>query len=317
MAAGVIVIKNSVITPTLAEQIIAMMPVWFQIGGPMMWLLLLLAIIISVITLERSCAWINMRLKADHFFINDCFAALNKNDKQQATLCCLNMDTPALNMLKKGIHTLPFTPQEKMKDDADRQVNLMRHGQSVLHASVIIALMLGFLGSILSMIESLYLTSLQNNITLNSVLVAFSHALISSAAGISIALFAFIPYRFFQTQAEKLNHRLKKIRSEFNYICQQKMLITNHLSDIMALQEQRSAHAPQATETVADQSEMPYHYEFKENSDEVKVSIHKEMDGMHKTSQSSLIEMYQNSASELQEQCDPESLSALKQADNV
>ena len=46
------------------------------------------------------------------------------------------------------------------------------------------------------------------------------------------------------------------------------------------------------TATVAEHSEMPYHYEFKEDSDEVNVSLHDEMDNINKTTQASLLELY-------------------------
>ena len=39
---------------------------------------------------------------------------------------------------------------------------------------------------------------------------------------------------------------------------------------------------------------MPYHYEFKEGSDEVNVSLHKDMTDLNKTSQSSIMDMYKD-----------------------
>ena len=62
----------------------------------------------------------------------------------------------------------------------------------------------------------------------------------------------------------------------------------------MKLQEKRINGAFTERTTHADQSEMPYHYEFKEGSDEVNVSLHTEMQDLHKTSQSSIIDMYKN-----------------------
>ena len=38
----------------------------------------------------------------------------------------------------------------------------------------------------------------------------------------------------------------------------------------------------------------PYHYEFKEGSDEVNVNLHQDMQDLHKTTQSSIIDMYKD-----------------------
>lgn len=292
MTVEVTVIKSTAVDPTIIEQITDTMPTWFQQGGVVMWLLLLTSFIVTIITLERISAWVSYLLKKEHFLINDCFAALNKNNKEQALIACLTLDTPALNMLKHGIQSLPFSPQEKMQSYATDQVNLMSHGQAVLRAATVISLMLGLLGGLVGLIDSLNTLSYQSEILLGSILRAISHAMITCASGICISLLAFISYRVLQTQSEKLHAHLQKVSSEFNSICQQKTLVTNNISDIMALRDKRAKQAQETTETVAEQSEMPYHYEFKEGSDEVNVSLHKEMEDLNKTSQSSLIDMY-------------------------
>lgn len=293
MAVEVTVIQSTAIEASFWQEFVAMMPNWFQQGGIIMWLLLLLSFLITIISLERTFSWLSYKLKKDeHFLLNDCFAALNKKDKKQALILCRNLDTPALNMLMYGINSLPFSPEEKMESYATEQVNIMSQGQSFLRTAGVVALMLGFLGSILGLISSFGILSQQANITLNTVLITISYSFIPSASGVVIALLAFIPYRAFQSQTDKLNRHLTKTRSEFNYVCQQKALVTNHMTEIMELQEKRIHSIQGATETVEEQSEMPYHYEFKDGSDEVNVSLHKEMKNLHKTSQSSLLDMY-------------------------
>ena len=294
MAVEVTVIKSTAIAPSVFQQVAVTMPEWFQQGGVVMWLLLLTSFLVTIVTLERSFLWVSYYLKKERFLINDCFASLNKNEKEQALIFCQTMKTPALNMLKKGIISLPFSPQEKMKSYAQYQINLMSQGQSLLNTAIFVALLLGFLGTILGLIDSLNMLNLQNNNSLNALFVEISHALITTAFGLCIAIFALIPYKIFQTQTHKLHDHLQNISNEFNDICQQKSLITNQISKIMELQKKRINGTFHTTETVAEQSEMPYHYEFKEGSDEVNVSLHKDMKDLHKTSQSSILDMYKD-----------------------
>lgn len=294
MAVEVTVIKSTAVDLNFFQQFAATMPEWFQQGGVVMWLLLLTSFLVTIVSLERGFSWITYHLKQEHFLINNCFASLNKNQKQQALVFCQSLNTPALNMLKHGINSLPFSPQKKMDSYAKHQVSLMLQGQALLHTALFVALLLGFLGSTISLIDSLNTLNQQGNNSLSALLGAIANALIATAAGLSVALFAFIPYKIFQNQADKLDNHLQNISGQFNYICQQKSLITNQISKIMALQEKRLDDTLHATETVAEQSEMPYHYEFKEGSDEVNVSLHKDMKGLHTTSQSSLLDMYKD-----------------------
>ncbi len=294
MAVEVTVIKSTAVDPTFFQQVASSMPEWFQQGGLVMWLLLLTSFLVTIVTLERTSSWINYLLKKEHFLINDCFASLNKNDKEQALIFCQTIDTPALNMLKHGINTLPFSPKEKMNSYAQKQISILSQGQSILRNAVVIALLLGLLGTTLGLIDSLSSLNQQGIESLSAVIGAVANALIALAFGLCVALLAFIPYKIFQTQLNKLKQHLQNISSEFSHICQQKYLVTNQLSEVMKLQEKRLDGAHKETTTVAEQSEMPYHYEFKEGSDEVNVNLHNEMQDLNKTSQSSLIDMYKN-----------------------
>ncbi len=126
MAVEVTVIKSTTVAPTFLQHIVTSMPEWFQQGGVVMWILLLTSFIVTIITLERTFAWVTYRIKKEHSVLNEVFASLNKNDKKHALLFCQTLDTPALNMLKHGIDTLPFSPQKKMDAVETIQARILR-----------------------------------------------------------------------------------------------------------------------------------------------------------------------------------------------
>lgn len=294
MSVELTVIKSSAVSSSFWQTLTSAMPTWFQDGGSIMWLLLTISFLVSIVTLERAFIWVSYKLKKERYLTNDCFANLNKSDKEQALISCLALDTPALNMLKHGIQTLPFSPQEKMRSYANEQVNLMSSGQSLLRAAVPIALLLGVLGTLLNLIEAFNSLSLQPSSTTGELFGALSNAFICSAFAVCVALLSFTPLRIFQAQIDKLRAHLQTMQSEFNYICQQKTLVTNNISAIMSQQDKREDNLVDSTKTVAEQSEMPYHYEFEEGSGDVSVNLHKEMEGLQKPSASSLIDMYKD-----------------------
>jgi len=287
-----------IVNATIFHEIQQAMPLWFQQGGVVMWLLLLASFLTTLITIERLFLWSHYHFKKERYAVLDCFAALNQKEKTRALQCCKRLETPALQMLSYGIKALPFSPNEKMEAYAEEQISEMSRGQSLLDTIITLAPMLGILGTVLGIIDSFNILSLQGVDNPTAVVGGIAQALISTASGLVVALLALLPYNLFRSFIQKLTLHLELIGSEFNHICQQKRLITNQLSEIMKIQEETldcKSSPKTATNTVEEQSEMPYHYEFKEDSDEVEVNIHKEMKGLNKSSPASLLEMYSES----------------------
>ncbi len=295
---------NMVAGASIFQEIQHSMPQWFQQGGIVMWLLLLAAFLSTLVTLERLFVWARYHFKAERFPLRDCFAALNQQQKLQALQSCRTLDTPALNMLAHGIQALPFSPNEKMESYAEKQISLMSRGQSLLDTVITMAPMLGILGTVLGIIDSFNILSLQGVENPTAVVGGIAQALISTAMGLVVALFALLPYNLFRSFIQKLTLHLEGIGSEFYHICQQKTLITNQASEIMrihAASQKDSTAKDSETATVAEHSEMPYHYEFNEDSDEIQVNLHEEMANINKTTQASLLEMYSGGKDDQQE----------------
>lgn len=323
---------------SIFQQIQQTMPQWFQQGGIVMWLLLLASFLSSIVTIERVYVWIIYHLKKERFAIRDCFAALNQLQRTPALQFAQQLDTPALNMLSHGINSLPFSPNEKMQSYAEEQIGIMSRGQSLLDTVITMAPMLGILGTVLGIIDSFHILSLQGVENPTAVVGGIAQALVSTAMGLVVALLALLPYNIFRYFIQKLTLHLELIGSEFNHICQQKRLVSNETSKVVKEQEASLNNQEQAnmrTETVAENSEMPYHYEFNEETNEVKVKLHSEMNNINKTSQASLLEMYSDNIDnkdefygvdevklqELQEkahlQRDKEKLQALQEKENL
>ena len=287
------------------QQINQSMPLWFQQGGLIMWLLLLTSFLATLVTLERSFVWLHYHLQKEHFPLLDCFAYLNKKDKTNALLACQRLETPALKMLEFGISALPFSPNDKMESYAERQISRMSRGQSLLDTVITLAPMLGILGTVLGIIHSFNILGSQGIDNPTEVVAGIAQALVSTAMGLSVALLALLPFNLFRSLLHGLTEHLEGVGSEFYHLCRQQALVTNELSDIMKIQEQRRATAKEKQQAFkhaqTKETDIPYHYEFQEGSDEVAVSLHADMKALKKTSQASLAEMYTGAVNEKNE----------------
>ncbi|ABM05031.1 outer membrane transport energization protein ExbB [Psychromonas ingrahamii 37] len=304
----------------VVQQINEAMPLWFQQGGLIMWLLLLTSFLTTVVTLERCFVWLHYYFKKEHLPLLDCFAYLNKKEKTKALLACQRLDTPALNMLAFGINALPFSPNEKMESYAERKIHNMSRGQTLLDTVITLAPMLGILGTVLGIIHSFNILGVQGVNNPTEVVAGIAQALVSTAMGLSVALLALLPFNLFRALLQRLTLHLEGVGSEFYHICHQQRLISNELSEIMKTQELSRTNKDNEEVfkyTVQKDSEMPYHYEFKEGSDEVKVNLHEEMKELHKTSQESLAEMYTSPISKKKEYFSIDELKLQKQKETA
>jgi len=280
------------------EPVMHGMPLWFQEGGILMLPLLLTSFLITVIASERLYFWCVYYNQKERFFLQECFAALYKQQKTDALLACQQLETPALIMLRDGISILPLSPKEKMISDAKKQISLLSRGQSFLYSAVIVSPILGILGMLINLISSFTAISLQDSGNPNLLIAIIGQSFIPVAASLIILLFALIPYQFFRTQIYKVTLHLETVRSQFENLCQQKRLVRD--APESSLTSDKQENIPPLNEekeeilnkSVSEQTNMPYHYEFSDETGEVNVSIHEQTEDIKRVSTSSIAEMY-------------------------
>jgi len=273
-------------------------PVWFQQGGAtgmIMWLLLLLSFITVIVTLERLFFWAVYYFQRERFALQECFAALNKQQKTDALLACQKIPTPALKILAHGIQDLPTSPAEKMQAYAARQINKLSRGQRLLSTIVISSPMLGAIAALLCFIELVPSIAKENSSDNQVLLMVLSQTLIPIVTSLIVSLLALLPYHLFAAFINTLRLHLDTILAHFNHLCQQHNLI-NHTNNKAALvvnhgQQTTSTESIQ-NEPVSEQTSMPYHYEFSKETGEVNVTIHPQTEDIKRVSPSSIAKMY-------------------------
>lgn len=252
----------------ISQEINQSMPQWFQQGGIVMWLLLLASFLTTTVTLERLFAWIVYSLKKERFAIHNCFASLNRLNPKEAQQFSRALNSPASNMLKEGLCALPFPVNEKMENQAEKELSRMSRGQSLLDTVITLAPMLGILGTVLGIIDSFNILSLQGVDNPTAVVGGIAQALISTAMGLCVALLALLPYNLFRSFLQKLTLHLETVATEFNHICQQKRLISKKVSPIVQDQE-KSLLDP----TISNRdTKVAYYQKFTASGDEKKTS---------------------------------------------
>jgi len=282
------------------QSLVENMPLWFQQGGFIMWILLLLSFLTTLISIDRLFFWLTYFTQKEHFILQECYAALHKKQKTNALLATKKLNTPALKLLATAIADLPFYTDKKMRSYADSQINMISRGQAILRYTIITAPLFGLLGTIISIILSA--AKIGQLSTFTEMIPFIANTLIPLASGLSVSLFAIIPLSLFNNWLKNLTLHLYHVIAHFDYICQLKKLsdqapqthVNKNNSNKNNTNKNSEAELPtkSVSEQIPMQMQMPYHYEFSEETGEVNVTIHEQSETIKRVSAESIANMY-------------------------
>ena len=179
-------------------------------GGPVMWPLLVISIVALAVTLERVWFWVNLHTGREAVRYRQLLNAFRNGDRSKAESLLRNpgsvYDQLARRMLQDGPDDA--TAIEEI-DDLRTQTERF---SNVLSTIVTASPMLEILGTVTGIIQSFELLGgNQSIIDPNDVSGGIAEALITTAAGLIIALTALFPYMIFRAQAERALSRFEAI----------------------------------------------------------------------------------------------------------
>jgi len=166
-------------------------------GGPIMIPILLGSIIALAIILERFWTLWRIRLNIPQF-AQEIFLYLERGQIQKALERCTKVRHPIADVFKLGILNRTARREEveaMMEREGDEQVQYLERYLGALIIITGVEPMLGFLGTIVGLIQA-FMTweQLGPNITVSALAAGIYQAMITTAAGLSIAIPSYILY---------------------------------------------------------------------------------------------------------------------------
>jgi len=166
-------------------------------GGPIMVPIILGSIIALAIILERFWTLWRIRLNIQQF-AQEIFLSLERGQFQKALERCGKVRHPIADVFKLGIlnHTLKREEIESlMEREGDEQVQYLERYLGALLIIIGVEPMMGFLGTIIGLIRAFMAwEQMGSNITVNVLAAGIYQAMITTAAGLSVAIPAYILY---------------------------------------------------------------------------------------------------------------------------
>ena len=174
----------------------------FRDGGPAMWPLLALSILSLSVIIERLWFWVRI-LSQESEIVNRILNTASANWGSATELAKRAVNQPIGRFLYAPLRLVKPDPELfrlALEASAEDELSSMRQGEKVLEAVIALAPLLGLLGTVLGLIQSL------GNIRLGDlgtaaaagVTTGIGQSLISTAAGLIVAISSLVFYRLFQ-----------------------------------------------------------------------------------------------------------------------
>jgi biopolymer transport protein ExbB len=180
----------------------------FQKGGPIMWPILIVSIIGVAVVLERAFWWIGRWMRRDPKRIEKVFTAIETGDVTEASRLSRGSRDPVLRMMWNGLNHQHASLQGALQVAAGIEIKRAGRFLVVMDTLVTLAPLLGLLGTITGLIRSFSFLG-NEELAVQAVTGGIAEALIATACGLGIAIFALIPFNFFTSRVSNLEFELQ------------------------------------------------------------------------------------------------------------
>jgi biopolymer transport protein ExbB len=180
----------------------------FNKGGPIMWPILIVSITALAVVLERIFWWLGRWMRRDPKRIEKVFTAIEVGDVAEASRLSRDSRDPVLRMMWNGLNHQHASLQGALQVAAGIEIKRAGRFLVVMDTLVTLAPLLGLLGTITGLIRSFSFLG-NEELAVTAVTGGIAEALIATACGLGIAIFALIPFNFFTSRVSNLEFELQ------------------------------------------------------------------------------------------------------------
>ena len=187
-------------------------------GGWVMAPILLGSVVALTLVLERWWFFWNISLDAAAFS-KQVFSLAEDGDLQEAEALCRKTGHPLGAVFQAGIEHAAEDPAEierVMEREGNRQVQRVEKNLNYLAVVIGVEPLLGFLGTILGLIQAFMAwEKLSTSVTVSALAAGIYQAMITTAAGLIIAIPYYVIYNIFLSQVNAVSRDMNHYGDEF------------------------------------------------------------------------------------------------------
>ncbi len=187
------------------------------IGIAIVLILLVLSVIAFYIFVERYLT-IKKAGDIDESFMNNIRANVAAGNIAGARALCQTTDSPVARMVEKGLMRIGKPLRDidtAIENVGNLEVFRLEKNLSRLASIAGAAPMIGFFGTVTGMILAFYRMATEQNVTPDVLAGGIYQALITTAFGLAIGIFAFVGYNLLVANVEKVVYNMERTTVEF------------------------------------------------------------------------------------------------------
>lgn len=195
-----------------------MFPDWFEKGGPVMYPLLACSFLSGVVLIERFLYFLSEKTKRkrkDLKQILESFASGNIKDAEEKAKKSSDFAAP---VLLSGLQSAASSASLAMEAEATKQLAKCERFLPLLQTIITLSPLLGILGTVLGIIKSFEVLGASAIAEPRAVTSGVAEALLTTAFGLTIAIFTLLPYNFFSRRLEMIQSRIENFSTQLEVL---------------------------------------------------------------------------------------------------
>jgi biopolymer transport protein ExbB len=196
-------------------------------GGPIMYPLLACSIIVLTVIIDRFIFWIRAAMSREQPLVDEVLELCRKGDWNAVRKNTAGSKDYLIKILISGILHREFSMAKAMESAAAEEIKLMQRYMSVLDTMITVAPLLGILGTVIGIITSFEMLGTTGIEHPQAVTAGIAQALITTATGLSIAIFTVFPYNYFNSRVENAALDIEKYATSLEIVYEKLVLPNN------------------------------------------------------------------------------------------
>ena len=182
----------------------------FLAGGPVMWPILIAAIVAVAVIGERTFWWWRESRKREPQKLERLFAAVENGDFQQASEVSKDSSDPIIRTIWHGMNHYHSSLQGALQVAAGVEIQKAGRFLTVMDTLITLGPLLGLLGTVSGIFRTfISLGDATVEGATGQITGGIGEALIATMCGLAIAIFALIPYNYFTRKLAQLEFELQ------------------------------------------------------------------------------------------------------------
>ena len=190
----------------------------FHKGGIVMYPLVACSVISLTVILERTLFWVRKKKETDNRLIDHVLELARTRRYEEIKTSTHGSADYVVRVLVCGLVHRQFSLAKAMEMAAIEEIKRMKRYLPVLDTMITAAPLLGILGTVIGIIHSFDMLGKAGIQDPQAVTGGIAQALLTTAAGLLIAIFTLFPYNYFMSKVERAGIRIEKYATSLEIV---------------------------------------------------------------------------------------------------